>query len=509
MKSIEDSMKARSTIRMRRGQRGIALLISIFILLLISVVAIALIVSSGTETSLAGNYRSSTAVNYAALAGVEEVRARLSPKNPSSFANTDPAFLPAPGTPLAVCSVYYVLNPLGSETVTPWVTGSTYADNEFGPEFLSSGCSMPASPHTANSIWKRNPLNTLPFPGPLYKWVRINAVSEQSINVDVSPYDGTKSPTTPVYYDGTSLNDSNDGNQVIEITALAVLPNGSQKILQYIVAPTIINLPVFPAALTLAGPTGGTAVTFSAPTYPSNNVYYVSGNDIFVPALPSCTPGAPVDAIAVYHTLAKGLVISGGNGGTGIPLQMQGSYTGANAAPDVQVDLLTNYQTPSQLDALAQSIIQNADAVVPPGSAATQTAYLTSLGMSSSKLLTVVANGDLDVSNWNHDGYGLLLVTGTFWYDPDTNWNGIILVIGQGKIMNSQNGQYKQINGAVLVAQTRDSSGNLLPDPNLGTATVSFLPAMQGDGIRYSSCWIKAATPTGSYKILSFHEISQ
>ena len=500
-------MRASSQMRKKRSEAGIALLISIFILLLISVVAIALIVSSSTESSLAGNYRSSTGVYYAAMAGLEEARSRLLPKNPSYFRTTSPGFLPSVGTPLAVGSPVYVINPLSSETVAPWDSTSTYPDLEFNPEFASSGFTLPSSPPWTNSVWNTSPLNALAFPGPLYKWVRINAVSEKSLNLDVYPYDGSLDSTTPVYYDGTRLNVQSTGSQVLEITAFAALPKGSQKILQYLVAPTIINLPIFPAALTLAGPTGGAAVSFSAPT--SNPLYYVSGNDISVPALPSCTPGAPVDAIAVYHTLAKGLVINGGNGGTGIPVAYQHSYTGLNPTPDVQVDLLTNYQTPSQLDALAQLIIQNADAVVPPGSAATQTAYLTSLGMSSSKLLTVVANGDLDVSNWSNDGYGLLLVTGTFTYDPDTSWNGIVLVIGKGIVNNSQNGQYKQINGAMLVANTRDSSGNLLPDPNLGTASVNFLPAMQGDGIRYSSCWIKAATPAGGYKILSFHEITQ
>ena len=42
-------------IRTRKSEEGIALLISIFVLLLISVVAISLIVSSGTESALAGN----------------------------------------------------------------------------------------------------------------------------------------------------------------------------------------------------------------------------------------------------------------------------------------------------------------------------------------------------------------------------------------------------------------------------------------------------------------------
>jgi hypothetical protein len=67
--------------------------------------------------------------------------------------------------------------------------------------------------------------------------------------------------------------------------------------------------------------------------------------------------------------------------------------------------------------------------------------------------------------------------------------------------------QYKQINGAMLVAKTRDASGNLLP--GIGGAKVAFDDAMQGNGIRYSGCWIQQSLPTSGYKILSFHEISQ
>src|SRR5207302_8159878 len=106
-------MRLRRTTRKRRQEAGIALLIAIFILLLIGVVAIALVVSSGTETALAGNYRSSTGVYYAAAAGLEEVRARLKPNNPDSFNITSPGFLPPPGTPLTVCSPVYLINPRG------------------------------------------------------------------------------------------------------------------------------------------------------------------------------------------------------------------------------------------------------------------------------------------------------------------------------------------------------------------------------------------------------------
>ena len=66
-----------------RSERGAALLIAIFALLLISVVGIALIVSTGTDSALTGNYRTSASAYYAAVAGLEEARGRLLWKNPN------------------------------------------------------------------------------------------------------------------------------------------------------------------------------------------------------------------------------------------------------------------------------------------------------------------------------------------------------------------------------------------------------------------------------------------
>lgn len=489
-------VKVRAINRKPKTEAGIALLISIFVLLLISIVAIALIVSSGTESALAGNYRSSTGVYYAALSGLEEVRGRLLAKNPNSFKNTDPAFLPSA---LTMGNAYYVINPAGAEVVAPWDPASTYRDTQFFQEY---GINPPNPSPGALSVWNRSPLNALPFPGPLYKWVRINAVSEQSLGLDVAPYDLTIDPKL-VYYDGTQLNDTNTGAQVLELTALAVLPNGSQKIVQYLAAPVSITLPPFLAALTLSGSTGNGAA-FHAPA--SNNAYIVKGDDQDCSGLAT---GAKFPAIGVFtasDVLAGSPVLSGIQPGA------KANYTGwINPGPDVEnigSSFPANLQKPSQLDAIAQTIIQNADAVVPAGSSATQTAYLTSLGMTASNPMTVVANGDLDVSSWTGIGYGLLLVTGTFTYDPSATWNGIILVIGRG-IVGGNHLDFKQINGAMLVAQTRDALGNLLPDPNLGGASVLFQDSMQGNGIRYSSCWIQKAQPIAGFKILSFHEIAQ
>jgi hypothetical protein len=102
-------------------------------------------------------------------------------------------------------------------------------------------------------------------------------------------------------------------------------------------------------------------------------------------------------------------------------------------------------------------------------------------------------------------------VTGTLTYDPDASWYGMVLVIGKGRVVGSHMGS-GQFVGGMFVSQIYDSSGNLYGGPGLPDAqdlSIEFDPNMGGAGIFYSSCWIKAAQPTGTYQMLSFHEISQ
>jgi hypothetical protein len=497
--------------RKRRKEGGIALLISIFVLLLISVVAIALIVSSGTESALAGNYRSSTGVYYAALAGIEEARGRLSTKNPNSFNSTDPGFLPSPGTTIAIGYVGYILNPGPTD---PADTRTAYPDGEYDTEFGTNALAA-TTPKTTPSVWNRSPLNSLNVPGPLYKWVRINPVSEKSLQLDVGPaYDGFKDPVTPVFYDGAQLNVVGAGAQVIEITALAVLPNGSQKIVQYLAAPTPVSLPPLPAALTLAGSLTTSVVSYTAP--PTNNGFVVDGRDHDCGG--NLLAGGPkYPSIGVFTSAdagPTGPVLSGIPNG----FIRNNDYPGIYGSPDVEVIYLTFTPTqrkPSGLDAIMQSITQNADVIITPSSGPALGSDLTAAtpGMSSANPMTVVINGDLDLLGWHNTGYGLLLVTGNLNYDPDASWEGVILVVGQGTITGSKGGS-GHFYGAFLVARTRDASGNLiLPDTSFGTSSVNFnyVPSnpMGGIGIRYSSCWINKSQPSSGFKILSFHEISQ
>jgi hypothetical protein len=126
--------------------------------------------------------------------------------------------------------------------------------------------------------------------------------------------------------------------------------------------------------------------------------------------------------------------------------------------------------------------------------------------MTSANPMTVYVNGDLDLTGWHQTGFGLLVVTGNLIYDPDASWEGVVLVIGKGMVTAPAHTGSGRIDGAMLVAQTRDSNGIVLPGLNLGPASVKYDPNVGGLGIYYNSCWINTSLqPT--YKILSFREI--
>jgi hypothetical protein len=174
-------------------------------------------------------------------------------------------------------------------------------------------------------------------------------------------------------------------------------------------------------------------------------------------------------------------------------------------------------QTVQSLNQLAQTIIQNADAVIWDPSGLANSSNLALATMSNLNPMTIVVQGDPTqihqgdfTLNAGFTGYGLLLVTGNLKYYTDSNWNGIVLVIGQGTVTAFESGPGGTFNGAMLIAQTRDLSGNLLAGPNPGPATFNdtVFPNV-GRGIMYNCGWIQQAQAPLTYKVLSFHEIRQ
>ena len=109
-------------------ERGVALVIALLVLLLITAVGMGMILMSNTETNVSANFRDEQTAYFAAKAGIEEVRDRL------RAGATDSLLLPTTlGNTLAGApsGILYVINPLGGETVAPWLlAGSNYPDNQ-------------------------------------------------------------------------------------------------------------------------------------------------------------------------------------------------------------------------------------------------------------------------------------------------------------------------------------------------------------------------------------------
>ena len=72
-------MRGEVRVNSKRNQSGVALIIALFALLLLSVVGLGMMYSTNMETSINGNYRDKQAAFYAALAGLQEARDRIQP----------------------------------------------------------------------------------------------------------------------------------------------------------------------------------------------------------------------------------------------------------------------------------------------------------------------------------------------------------------------------------------------------------------------------------------------
>ena len=216
-----------------------ALVIALFTLMLISVVATALILMTGTETALKGNYKSAMQSFYDAKAGLEEGRGRLWARNPDSIAS---CLIPGGGAMMPLNQVCYILNPSAGEVVDPTDPTNLYADNEYQTEWntaIPGGASY-------NTVISNSPIASANIAGPLYKWVRITPRTEASANFD-SDADGLID-NTPLFFDGQNIFDSKNGvppgaAQVLTITSLAVTPYVSRRMVQYTVTCLLYTSP--------------------------------------------------------------------------------------------------------------------------------------------------------------------------------------------------------------------------------------------------------------------------
>jgi hypothetical protein len=478
-------VKLQGKIRRKGEQSGIALLLAIFVLLLVCVVGIAMLAASGTETSLSGNYRSSTAVYYAALSGLEEGRSRLLPQNPNSLS---PAYIPAYGSTLPLGNAIYITNPSPgppADTVDPTALGNPdeFPDTEWAAEF--PGYNPPSSIQIVPSVQS---LSSMPgAQNALYKWVRINALTEQAIQIDVNntnPNGYTYNNNKIIYFDGTNLTRTIAPYQALGITALAALPDGSRKLLQYVVGPSGPSMQFYSAVTMTSSGIAPNRANFDPPPAGAFS-FKVLGTD-------NCSP-ASVPAFGVFNGSDVTSVQTGINL---YPANFTGTPVLSNLLTSVPAS--ASWDDPVQLSNLVQNIQSGADYVLTGPATESNLPSVVSASDPSfpSTPMTVVVNGDLTLSSYT--GYGLLVVTGTFTFSGDSGWRGIVLVIGNGTVVETGSGSGGEFDGAMVVANTVGGT--------LGTSSLT-MDHPGGKGVHYDSCWIAAVQKPNKYKVLSFREI--
>jgi hypothetical protein len=480
-----------------KSERGMALVVCLLALLLLSGIGIALLSTADYETQINDNYRTSQQSHFSAIAGPEEVRDRMRSAHPQRIA--EPTLMPGTGAG----SIIYVRNPRllpsgATEAISPANAANPYFDTELchenfqalalpnpGPNVRCTTMAPATQIQFVNSIAPfTNQTGALDF-----KWTRITKKANNSTAPHCVTGDCNVNPNTEVCWDpvlrrqvlltaGFANCIAANYQPVYLLTTLAVTPRGARRMVQAEV--TRFTMPPLPAALTLDGP---------APAYtaPDSNPFRVEGND-------HGTCGnlqAPKPAIGVVDD-ASDLSVT-----AAIPANRLDHYTGSGMWPDVQnISSTVNetYTDPAKLEELVNLIAASANQTLPSG------LFNPPIGTDANPLVTVV-NGDLTLDDIA--GAGVLIVTGTLTTSGNTSFKGLLLVVGQGS-WNFAGGGNGQITGGVIVAKTRDASGNLLG--TLGQPTLNWAGG-GGNGIRYDSCWINRVQ-NYNFRAIAFRELA-
>jgi hypothetical protein len=129
--------------RRKRGankERGVALFMVVFALLLLTSIALGMIALSDIETTVNSNYRTSVQAFYGARAGVQEgvdrLREGITLQGGAAYSIARPNVMPIT---TSATGVTYILNPTGGEAVAPWDAGNQYFDLELCNERFVNG----------------------------------------------------------------------------------------------------------------------------------------------------------------------------------------------------------------------------------------------------------------------------------------------------------------------------------------------------------------------------------
>jgi len=325
----------------------------------------------------------------------------------------------------------------------------------------------------------------------LSAWLQYNYTSTGSAYADrvkVNPTDNTYNPLTGVAFNVVVGDPDNtcgacgDPSRLV-IQSIGYGPKGAMKRLEMVVHRNYFNFAP-PAAITLAG---GSGMGFNMG---SSNASGYTGNDISNPPV----AGIPAVAVSTANQAGAQTVIDDLNalgGGTQV--------TPSTAAA------LTDSNTPDFLktaDAARAFLATAADIAQGDGRYFDSQAHVTGgLGTSGAPLTTFIDNyGGAAVDlGAGYQGCGLLIVTGPLITNGNTDFEGLILVLGNGSFNRDGNGN-GHIDGGIIVA-------NFDPHGTGGFGSPVF--SVNGGGnsdVRYNSDAIRKAFDSAGVFVAGIHE---
>src|SRR6266403_1361992 len=488
------------------SERGIALIVALMMLMLISAALMGMIMMSNTETNVSANFRDEQTAFFASKAGIEEVRDRLRSSATDSlsgsalFSSTNVPPYPLPGQTNAIL---YITNPASGETVTPWLplgAVSTYPDDEICKE-VTCVSGVPAGTWYASAS---NSTTYVAAPKLTWKWVRVMAkLNKPSTTSKLMPVNGSTGGDTTAGY-RVCWNGTNEiatalascaaagttDLPVYELTALAVTSSGSRRMTQYEISQT--SLPPFPGAMIFDGPTPDYG------TNPNAAAFNVTGTDI------GQGPNGGAGCPAQTNEPALGAFNAASAASLGTQVNRAGSYTGSPAGIADVSSQLGPLATVDGLNSLVNSVTSMAGANV-YGASPLPNPSTMNLGNNAGPVVNVV-QGDYSLGG---SGSGILLVTGTLTMSGTPNFNGLILVIGKGNVVKNGGGN-GTLDGSLFVANlysdTPPTYVHLIPSGPPGIPTIAW----NGGGnatIQYDSCWISSLGKSLPFRIVDQREL--
>jgi Tfp pilus assembly protein PilX len=390
----------------KRGERGVALVVVLFSLVIMSVIGLSLAYTAGNEVRGSHNELLAAQAYYAAEAGAQEalnvMRGHRCPIGASD------------------CSAA-----LGSNKINFQIASTPATSNASGDD------------------------STVTF-ARLSRWLSYNSTDADGVVALDSYADGTPRLSYRV-----RLN-SVPGSSDLELVSTGFAPLGARRTVRLRVSSPGALVPPLPALITFLGqnPTG---------TAGNSNAHVLSGKD------QATSPPNPANEKPILASVGSANVTNllnnsfgsdkPGTFDTALPA-LAADLSAANSAMHVTGQIPFN-NSPAQARAFIAAMTSAAHTVVPAGGSLPSGA----LGSASSPKIVVV-NGDLSLSATS--GAGILIVTGTLTLSGNCSYDGLIFALGTGRIERNGGGN-GVINGGILLAAFGPTSTTFDGSPAFAT----------------------------------------